>query len=385
MKRIVCIGGHCEKWLSFFRKEPVRIYHSASVKVGLEYLRRPGNSTDLVLYEAGPADPAAFCRLRYEMLRDPALAGVPFFLLSETNAPPEMKQAARKFRVRDYFRHPVNPKVLEQRLHNCLTNRTRTTKTKVSLSEKRYWSVPWWKRFFDVLVTSTLLLLLSPVFLLVALLIKLESPGPVFYISQRAGQGFRVFNFYKFRSMRVDADLMVEQLKARNQYQGRENKKQAAAVQRAAAPPSSLVLVMDNHFIEEKQYSRQRLSAGAEDAFFKVVDDPRITRIGRFIRSTSMDELPQLINVLKGDMSLVGNRPLPLYEAEQLTEDDWILRFGAPAGITGLWQVTRRGNNSMSEAERKQLDVEYAQRYSFRLDLWILWNTLPAAIQKANV
>lgn len=123
-----------------------------------------------------------------------------------------------------------------------------------------------------------------------------------------------------------------------------------------------------------------------ESAFFKIKDDPRITRVGKFLRNTSLDELPQLINVLKGEMSLVGNRPLPLYEAEKLTSDAAALRFLAPAGITGLWQVTKRGRKGeMSENERIELDKEYARDHSFKKDIELIIKTFPALLQKENV
>ena len=113
---------------------------------------------------------------------------------------------------------------------------------------------------------------------------------------------------------------------------------------------------------------------------------PRVTKIGNFIRNTSIDELPQLINVFKGDMSIVGNRPLPLYEAEQLTSDDWSARFMGPAGITGLWQVELRGKKGvMSEEERKALDNKYAESYSFWGDIRLIFRTIPALLQKENV
>lgn len=206
----------------------------------------------------------------------------------------------------------------------------------------KIWSL---KRTFDIVISSMALLFLSPLMLLIALIIKLESRGPVFYISKRAGAGYRIFNFYKFRSMRVGADDELKKLAHLNQYS--EN--------------------------------------SGNGVFFKIKNDPRVTRFGNFIRNTSLDELPQLINVLLGDMSLVGNRPLPLYEAEKLTKDQIAWRFLAPAGITGLWQVTKRGKDNMSPEERIALDMEYAMKNSFWLDLKILFSTIPALFQKEKV
>ncbi|MEH0158268.1 sugar transferase [Limibacter armeniacum] len=199
------------------------------------------------------------------------------------------------------------------------------------------------KRLMDIVVSATMLLLLSPVMLLVALAVRLESKGNVFYTSKRAGQYYRIFDFYKFRSMYADADKRVEELKKNNQYGGE----------------------------------------GVQ--FFKLKNDPRITKVGAFIRKTSLDELPQLFNVLKGDMSLVGNRPLPLYEAEQLTTDMAAKRFSAAAGITGLWQVSKRGDDDMDAMERIMLDNTYADNQGFRYDLKIMMKTIPAMIQKEMV
>ncbi len=123
----------------------------------------------------------------------------------------------------------------------------------------------------------------------------------------------------------------------------------------------------------------------ADGVFFKIKDDPRITKFGQFLRNTSLDEIPQLFNVLIGDMSLVGNRPLPLYEAEKLTRDQIAWRFLAPAGITGLWQITKRGKDNMSPDERIALDMEYAMKNSFWLDMKILLSTFPALLQKEKV
>jgi lipopolysaccharide/colanic/teichoic acid biosynthesis glycosyltransferase len=203
------------------------------------------------------------------------------------------------------------------------------------------------KRAFDIIVSGTALLLLSPVLLLIALIVKLESRGPVFYVSKRAGSGYKIFDFYKFRSMRAGADKELQNLAHLNQYSANQN--------------------------------------SSNGVFFKIKNDPRITKFGQFLRTTSLDEIPQLFNVLLGDMSLVGNRPLPLYEAEKLTKDQIAWRFLAPAGITGLWQITKRGKDNMSEEERIALDMEYAMKNSLLLDIKIMLKTIPALLQKEKV
>ena len=185
--------------------------------------------------------------------------------------------------------------------------------------------------------------------LLIAIGIKLTSKGPILYSSKRAGTAYKVFDFLKFRSMVVDADKKLKELEHLNQYS--EN------------------------------------ASGSTSTFKKIKNDPRVTSIGKFIRKTSLDELPQLINVLRGDMSIIGNRPLPLYEAKELTTDvdDYAMRFIAPAGLTGLWQVSKRGKSDMSDEERIQLDVQYAKEHSFAMDIKILAKTLPAMIQEESV
>lgn len=201
------------------------------------------------------------------------------------------------------------------------------------------------KRAFDIIIASLLLLMLLPLLVLIAVAVRIESRGPIFYNSKRAGRGFRIFNFYKFRTMEVNADKKVEALLHLNQY-------------------------------------GQNLK-GAN--FFKISNDPRITKVGRFLRNSSLDELPQLFNVLKGDMSLVGNRPLPLYEASTLTTNEFVERFMAPAGITGLWQIKKRGRAEMSSEERISLDISYARKCSMLYDLWIMASTPKALLQKSDV
>ena len=137
-----------------------------------------------------------------------------------------------------------------------------------------------------------------------------------------------------------------------------------------------------SHLMDKNQYGSSRKS---NPVFFKISNDPRITHFGKFLRNTSLDELPQLFNVLKADMSLVGNRPLPLYEAKVLTTDRHAERFNAPAGITGLWQISKRGQKEMSAEERIALDIDYARHNSFVQDLQIMLKTPKALIQKDNV
>jgi len=248
-----------------------------------------------------------------------------------------------------------------------------------------YSSIPFWKRTFDILCAGSALLLLSPLLIIVAICIKLDSKGGIFYTSKRVGRAYQIFDFYKFRTMRDGADKELLNLKKDlNQYQS--NKESSNFIDNdceSCKVGNCTQLVVDDQIICEKQVIKSNRQSSV--AFVKLKDDPRITKLGQFLRNTSIDELPQLINILKGDMSIVGNRPLPLYEAEGLTTDHGSPRFAAPAGLTGLWQVRKRGKGNMSEEERKNLDNEYAQNYSFWMDFRLIIQTLGVFIQKENV
>ncbi|MCU0345213.1 MAG: sugar transferase [Ignavibacterium sp.] len=269
------------------------------------------------------------------------------FYTAKFNA--SFKTTALNLKVDDYLYGSINEDFIKQ---VDLIKRVKSYKSShpvLAVNNSRFdpksrktWAL---KRTFDILVSGTALLFLSPILILIALAIKIDSRGPIFYISKRSGTGYKVFDFYKFRTMRTGSDKELINLKNENQYGGEGN----------------------------------------NAIFFKIKDDPRITRLGSFLRNTSLDELPQLLNVLKGDMSLVGNRPLPLYEAQQLTKDQISWRFLAPAGLTGLWQITKRGKDDMSPEERIQLDMEYAMNNSFLGDMKIILKTFPALLQKEKV
>lgn len=268
--------------------------------------------------------------------------------------------------------------------------------------------IPLWKRIFDIVFSGLAIIFLSPVFVITAIAIRLESKGPVIFKSKRVGTNYTVFDFLKFRSMYVDAEKRLKEIsKDHNQYAEKEEEEKVEENNTVITSPlgaeaeqqmfdmgmesemmisdEEIMLVGDDFVVAESEFTKQK-EEDINNAFVKIENDPRITKVGQFIRKYSIDELPQLFNILKGDMSIVGNRPLPLYEAEKLTADISIDRFMAPAGLTGLWQVEERGKGgNMSAEERKQLDITYGQTYNFMLDMKIIFRTLTAFIQKDNV
>jgi len=263
--------------------------------------------------------------------------------------------------------------------------------------------IPVWKRLFDIVFSIFAIIITSPIFIITAIAIRLESKGPIVFKSKRVGTNYTIFDFLKFRSMYVDAEQRLQELsKDHNQYTAHEQEEHKTIVaplgdqaeqamfdmgmeSEMMISDEEIMLVGDDFVVAESDFSKQK-EEEINNAFIKIENDPRITKVGRFIRKYSIDELPQLFNILKGDMSVVGNRPLPLYEAEKLTIDTSIDRFMAPAGLTGLWQVEERGKGGMMSAEeRKQLDIKYGQTYNFWLDMKILFRTFFAFVQKENV
>lgn len=197
--------------------------------------------------------------------------------------------------------------------------------------------IPRWKRLIDVVGSVAGLILLSPLFLLTAIAIKCTSPGPVFFAQDRTGLGGHKFRIYKFRSMVVDAETLKPSLGHRNMQDG----------------PA-----------------------------FKIENDPRITKLGRFLRKTAIDELPQLWNVVRGDMSLVGPRPLPCHESTGC--DQWQLRrLDVTPGLTCIWQVF--GGTKVTFAEWMRMDLRYVRKRSLWNDLRLIALTIPSIIRRRTV
>ena len=251
--------------------------------------------------------------------------------------------------------------------------------------EIKQFHLPLWKRLFDIFFTSIAILCLSPILIITAIAIRLESKGNIIYKSKRVGSNYRIFDFLKFRSMYTNADKHLKDLSALNQYQTEESESETKKKECTAESEEEIMLISDDFEISEEEFLQQK-NTEQSNAFVKLENDPRITKVGHIIRKYSIDELPQLFNILRGDMSIVGNRPLPLYEAELLTSDDTIDRFMGPSGLTGLWQVEKRGDSGrMSPEERKQLDIKYAKTFSLWLDIKIILKTVTAFIQKEDV
>lgn len=313
---------------------------------------------------------------------------IPFMVLME-QIDDEQRKLGMDEHITEIFSLPLDQKAFRLRVDYLVQNSSaKITQPLVTHPYK----IQIVKRIFDIVFSGLAMLLLSPVFVMVALLIRIESKGPVFYYSLRVGTGYKIFRFYKFRSMFTGADARLKDLSHLNQYNELKS----------CGESSSLVsvelcgfcstkgiscqnpLYSDDKVVCEYLSSRKNESLPSA-AFMKIKNDPRITRVGNFIRNASLDELPQLWNVFTGDMSIVGNRPLPLYEAERITTDKSVLRFMAPAGITGLWQVEKRGREEMSEQERLNLDNDYAKNNSFGNDIKLIVRTFPALFQTGNV
>ncbi len=343
---IICLGDAIPERIVGFDKEAYQLVEVKSA-LALIFLMKTWGELNSKFPEALLIDSAFASKLLSENIVEirnkSEFKYIPLMMFAEKKDE-YVTQIVKSMEADDYFYNNISFDFLISRI--SLSKRLRSigfTWQDTQLNDDKTYRMYMFKRSFDIVFSAFALLMLSPILILVAIAIKLESKGPIFYISKRAGSDYQIFDFYKFRSMSQDADTQLEKLKAtRNQYKD------------------------GNQFV-------------------KIQNDPRITRLGHILRSTSLDELPQLLNVLKGDMSIVGNRPLPLYEAKLLTTDDNAERFLGPAGITGLWQALKRGKGEMSSEERIALDRIYVRKNSVFFDIKIILMTIPALFQQEKV
>jgi len=311
---------------------------------------------------------------------------IPFIIISFCKDY-QAKKKAYSLGIDDFYHQGIKPENIHNRIKllkkfkSEFENKTIAVDPNVSFNA---YETPLIKRTFDILMAIISILVLSPLMILTMIAIRLESKGKVYYFSKRVGSNYKIFDFYKFRSMYHDADKRLKEVEHLNQYMSETVEEECSEC--AKLPEGqfcSPIVYYDGEQLCERIVNKHR---SARKAFLKIKNDPRITKVGKFIRMTSIDELPQLFNILQGDMSIVGNRPLPLNEAEALTKKKWSRRFRAAAGLTGLWQVENRGRSGpMSEQERFALDNYYAEHNSFWGDLAIIFRTFGALLQKENV
>jgi len=395
--KILYIGRSTEAIDNLRVHNDVSVIHKSNALEAVNYLKS-GNKPDAVLSEMTLSGGDGLTM--HQWIRErPEYDQVAFILISY-EFKEELFKTAFSNRIDDFFVLPLpSAESIVGRIRFLVDYRNKYSLVSyVNTDRDLKYAMPLSKRMFDLLVAISALIVLSPILLLIVLAIRLESKGKVYYISKRVGR--EPFDFYKLRSMRVGADKELNKLaKDKNQYATASaqseidfSKPCPVCAKLTDEKSCSPILHIGPHNICDYWYNTQKREvAKTKSAFIKIVDDPRITKVGKFIRNTSIDELPQLINVIKGDMSIVGNRPLPVYEAELLTRGLLSKRFLAPAGITGLWQVELRGKGGvMSEDERMRLDNEYAdhfigKNYSFWYDLKLILRTVPALFQKDTV
>jgi len=244
------------------------------------------------------------------LLTHSLIVSIPFFVISRQEDE-KLRKSVIENRIDDLYQMPLEPENIYTRLAFLKDKKEILSKRAKVIEIPRDYKIPLIKRLFDIVVSGLALLFLSPFLIIIMFAIWAESgfKGKVYYISKRVGTGYKIFDFYKLRSMRLDADKMLKSISHLNQYEAEKIDDECPDC-KALGHPCSTMLVIEGKDICEKHHIRLK-QAKVNQSFIKIKNDPRITKIGAFIRNTSIDELPQLINVLKGDMSIVGNRPLP--------------------------------------------------------------------------
>ena len=313
----------------------------------------------------------------FEKLDFPKL---PFFVVC--NGPNgNITKLALRAGVVDVFMLPMKVDKVQIRLNFVVNNWIELTKDRRVLTHAPY-KIPNETRVFDLLFSTFLLILLSPIILLISILIKLDSKGSVFTHSLRVGSNYHIFKMFNFRTMHLNPDNRLNVDSAENNAVSKYNSMEGGLCQECRETGvkckfpiyADKVILCEKKFVNGEKINSNNITEGH-------VSNIGLTRIGRFLRKTKLNQLPELWNVHKGEMSIVGNLPLPLSEAEKLTTDKYVLRFMAPAGITGLWQIEKRKKNYINQPGRLVLDIRYARTQNFQNDMLLLAKTIPALLK----
>ena len=301
---------------------------------------------------------------------------IPFIVISEDSIS-HSKEELLRYGIDDWFLLSDSQENILNRLTFLIAYKHRYIQLKTTQAQFDY-TLPRYKRIFDLILSSLALVVFAPLMGLIALLIKLESHGPVLQVSRKVGRAYKIFDFYKFRTTKVlpEHTGFGKPLSKEDRIPNTETIKQClscALYERPCVFPThdgrEILCGKTHHSLRKEQIPAQK---------------GKTTRLGRWLRRSSLDEIPQLLHVLRGEMSIVGNRPLALDEAEELTRDEWAERFAAPAGITGLWQVKSRFNGELNGLSRKEIDRAYAQKASLWMDIKILFMTIPALFKRTD-
>ena len=382
--RIVYIGNSAEALTALRAEKRVSVTVQGNLLAAENYLKS-GQVPDAILCEMTISGGDGLAM--HEWVRKRRDLDSICFLLLDTVFTEEVYKQSICNKVDDFYLIPLPPlEGLVDRILFLREFRKKLKPVEPELSREISYSMPISKRVFDLIVAFGGLVVLSPLLLIVSSAILLESKGNVLYITKRIGGG-RIFDYLKFRTMREGADLES----ARPSAQSSWDKYRLENLQIDFEKPcpkcsqlrvntfcSPLIFVGTNRICEYWYSVQTKEISNTRFDLLENTNDPCDTKVGKILRQTGIDRLPQLVNVIKGEMSIVGNLPLPIYEAEQLSIGDMSRRFLAPAGMTGLYQIElRKKDGNMSAAERIMLDVAYSDHfignnYSFWYDFNLL-------------
>ena len=378
MQYFVYIGKD-SKTINLFSKLSIGVFYAASnCNQAIKVLDKIREKYDTALFFEQINLSQDIVNIHYMRKKYPGLYMVLVIdSLSKEEAPEYLKAG-----INNTIKYETNPESL-QALSTFLKHRKDQKIQALQLKTQNLnaFRLPLWKRAFDIVFSGMALLCLSPLLILTALAIRLESKGPIIYKSKRVGSNYLIFDFLKFRSMYTDADKHLKDFNTLNQYQQEEEQEEdiwgeeqeTEEIQKV--DEEEILLISDDFVISEEDYIHKK-SKEKSNAFVKLENDPRITKVGRFIRKYSIDELPQLINILKGDMSLVGPRPERPQFVEKFKEEipRYMVKHQVRPGLTGWAQVNGlRGDSSIKK--RIEYDIYYIENWTIGFDIKIILMT----------